>query len=198
MKISPKTEQWLSNAYDDSSEFFSRVEDIIRKIVRAFFWVYLLVVTVWWSLQLFGEVIYHSTDSLTLLWLFLTSLGLVALYSYLNEIYIGHTHFWKVWLILTFVAYFRVLSFLEIPVILLMWPTIYALYKLGFDDQGHSLFCLIKRVNVAKLDKGLYDMEMSLPPGSKRIDDLEIWRFVIGTLKIIPPFPRSQKPQESS
>lgn len=190
MKISPKTEHFLNRLYDKTENFFSRVDQVMEKLIRGFFWVYLIWVGAFWLIQtgvVFLGIISHNSDLFSPVWLILTSGGLVALYSYLNNEYIGHTHFWKAWFALSIITYFFFGLGVGIVLFVLMFPTIYALYQLGFHDSFHELLCRLKKANIAFLDNEIYKHELKLPAGSDAIYSWELLRFVITRLHIIPP-----------
>lgn len=189
MKISPKTERLLSRLYDKTENFFSRVDRIMEKLIRGFFWVYLFGMSFIWLIQVwtvFLSIKSHLFDPSSLIWLILIGGGLITLYSYLNNEYVGHTNFWKAWLIITVISYFTMGWGAAIIVLIMMFPTLYALYQLGFNNQFHKLLCLIKKGSIDSLDHAIYKHGLKLPAGSDSIYSWELLRFVITRLHIIP------------
>lgn len=196
MKISPKTERWLNTCLDKAENFSLWFDPFMRKVVRGFFWVYLFVMNLFWLAGMWGvflSIRSHLFDLPTFIWLLSIGVGLIALYSYLNDEYIGHPHFWKVLLVLTVLmdcVMFGLVS--GIFLLILVFPTLYALYKIGFDYQFHELLCMLKIENMAKLDRAIYEKELTLPPGSKKIRGWEALRFLITSLHTIPPIFRTR------
>lgn len=163
----------------------------MTKVARGFSWLYLVGMSFVCFSQAratFLTIFSHSFNPLSLVWLILTGGGLVALYSYLNNEYTGHTHFWKALLVLTIVMYFMMGGAIAtVFFLIIMLPTLYALYQLGFNDQFHQLLCLLKKGSIGSLDHAIYKHELKLPAGSDAIYSWELLRFVITRLHIIPP-----------
>ncbi len=134
---------------------------IVEKIKRGFLWIY----TFFLFFSALYQVVYvtsHANELLIIIaqitWIISAYLGACAIYSYLKSDNRLPANFWKGYFIVSLVLYilpiFQDASFTFVMLVL-MFPTLYASYILGFNHEFHDLLALFREVNKAKYDEAI-------------------------------------------
>jgi hypothetical protein len=127
------------------------------KVIKGFFWTYLIVASGIWIYFVYSTIRSAQYSVLLIVYIVNAFFGLLALYSYVNNVKVGNKGLWRIVFVLipfffltTTASWYVTLMYL-IPI----FPLLYAMYKLAFDDKAHELYCLIKRAGLQKYDQAV-------------------------------------------
>lgn len=154
MKLNKRTENILLFLFVTLPD---KLLDGISTLVKIFTKLYLFGLIILWIGALYFAIINNSFDLFTIVFLIFTFIGFGALSSYVEYRPVATVNFWRAMLFIMPIGYLLVSPSFAVAILVLicMFPTLYAFYKIGFDNGEYELFCLIKRTNQAKIDAGI-------------------------------------------
>lgn len=142
---------------------FDILYTIKTTIVSIFLWSYFGIGFCIWVYLLYSTIRYAQYSSLQLVYLVSLFVGLGALCSYLYETQLGTRGFWRGVLLLIPLFFLTATAswFVTLMYIIPLFPLLYAIYKLAFDDGFHELLCLFRKERLYKFDNAVMEYKKS-------------------------------------